>query len=106
MLSLRRQVRELEENEIFEQMLLRGSQAGLVQPPSTDDINKLMRGMMGPDAQTISSITRKVQGVAEPAVAPGPWSKRDTVIPPDEESEADAETVFTTLGGAAAGTKL
>jgi hypothetical protein len=36
----------LEENEVFEQTLLRGSQVSLEQQPSTADIDTLMRSMM------------------------------------------------------------
>jgi hypothetical protein len=39
-------VQELEDNELFEQTLLRGSQAALEQQPSTSDIDALMRSMM------------------------------------------------------------
>lgn len=44
--SLRHEVQELEDNELFEQTLLRGSQAALEQQPSTNDIDALMRSMM------------------------------------------------------------
>ncbi|KAK2465400.1 hypothetical protein APHAL10511_002754 [Amanita phalloides] len=97
MLSLRRQVRELEENDLFDQMLLRGSQAGLVQPPSTNDIDKLMRSMMGSNVQATSSFQRS-EAVN---VAPGPWLKKEFIVPPfpstDEDSEADADLVFASL---------
>lgn len=43
---LRREVQELEDNELFEQTLLRGSQATLEQQPGTSDIDALMRSMM------------------------------------------------------------
>ncbi|KAF8157891.1 hypothetical protein B0H34DRAFT_629318, partial [Crassisporium funariophilum] len=48
MLSLRAAVAQLEENELFEQALLRGSQAGLETQPSTNDVDVLLRSMMGP----------------------------------------------------------
>ncbi|KAF9464111.1 hypothetical protein BDZ94DRAFT_1308132 [Collybia nuda] len=46
LVSLRREVQELEDNELFEQALLRGSQVALEQQPSTGDIDALMRSMM------------------------------------------------------------
>ncbi|KIL59054.1 hypothetical protein M378DRAFT_169814 [Amanita muscaria Koide BX008] len=102
MVSLRRQIRDLEDDEIFDQMLLRGSQAGLVQPPSSNDIDKLMRSMMGPDVQTISSIAHKARGVLETeTVAPGPWLKKNppvvSLLDPDDESEIDAESVLAAI---------
>lgn len=39
-------MQDLEENELFEQTLLRGSQVTLEQQPSTNDIDALMRSMM------------------------------------------------------------
>lgn len=48
MRSLRHEVHRLEENELFEQTLLRGSQAALEQQPTSNDIDTLMRSMMGP----------------------------------------------------------
>ncbi|RDB21601.1 hypothetical protein Hypma_011204 [Hypsizygus marmoreus] len=44
--SLRAAVRSLEENEIVEQKMLKSSQAPLEQPPSTTDIDSLMRSLM------------------------------------------------------------
>ena len=46
MRTLRREVQRLEENEIFEQTLLRGSQAGLEPKPSSSDIDVIIQGMM------------------------------------------------------------
>lgn len=48
MTSLRAEVAQLQENELFEQILLRGSKAALETQPSTNDIDVLMRSMMGP----------------------------------------------------------
>ena len=103
MLALRRQVREIEENDMLDQTVLRGSQAGLIQPPSTNDIDQLLRSMMGTNVQATSSFARPAPG-GQPSesVAPGPWLKKEVIIPPfapgDEDSEADAEFVFTSLG--------
>lgn len=46
--NLRRAVAQLDENELFEQTLRRGSQAALEIQPSTNDINTLMQSMMCP----------------------------------------------------------
>ncbi|KAF5382446.1 hypothetical protein D9615_002717 [Tricholomella constricta] len=46
MANLYRAVRSLEDNELFERTLLRGSQAALEPQPSTTDIDTLMRSMM------------------------------------------------------------
>lgn len=48
MVNLRQAVAQLDENELFEQTLRRGSQAALQIQPSTNDIDALMRSMMGP----------------------------------------------------------
>lgn len=48
MASLRAEVAQLRENELFEQILLRGSKAALDVQPVTNDIDALMRSMMGP----------------------------------------------------------
>jgi hypothetical protein len=47
MRNLRQKVHELEEDELFERTLLRGSQAGLEPQPSSGDIDVIMRSMMG-----------------------------------------------------------
>ncbi len=103
MLDLRRKVREVEENELLDQTLLRGSGAGLVQPPSTNDVDQLLRSMMGTNVQATSTFARPTSGgQRSETVAPGPWTKKEVIIPPfaptDEDSEADAEFVFAALG--------
>ncbi|KAH9841361.1 uncharacterized protein C8Q71DRAFT_326270 [Rhodofomes roseus] len=45
MKKLRDRVKQLEEDELFEQMLLRGTQIGLEQP-SSDDVDGIMRSLM------------------------------------------------------------
>lgn len=47
--NLRQAVAQLEENELFEQTLRRGSRAALQIQPSTNDIDTLMRSMMSGD---------------------------------------------------------
>ncbi|PFH49970.1 hypothetical protein AMATHDRAFT_4442 [Amanita thiersii Skay4041] len=78
--NLRLQVREVEENDIFEQTLLRGSQVARVQPPSTDDIDKLMRSMMGTNVQSTSKFGHGGGNPTAASLSPGPWLKRD--VPP------------------------
>jgi len=51
--NLRQAVAQLEENELFEQTLRRGSQAALQIQPSTNDIDTLMRSMMSGDNMPI-----------------------------------------------------
>ncbi|KAG6828052.1 hypothetical protein H0H92_009513 [Tricholoma furcatifolium] len=46
MMNLHETVRNLEDNELFERTLLRGSQAALETLPTTSDIDELMRSMM------------------------------------------------------------
>jgi len=66
---LRSEVRQLEENELFEQMLLRGSQAALERQPSTTDIDALMRSMMiTPQNSTVTPHHHAAN------VTKGPWS--------------------------------
>ncbi|KAF9066494.1 hypothetical protein BDP27DRAFT_1330624 [Rhodocollybia butyracea] len=50
--SLRREVQQLHENEIFEQTLLQGSKAALETPVHTRDIDTIMRSMMSPSSST------------------------------------------------------
>jgi hypothetical protein len=72
MTRLRSEVRQLEDNELFEQMLLRGSQAALERQPSTTDIDALMRSMMfTPQNSTIGRQSNRQQVAG---VTSGPWS--------------------------------
>lgn len=71
MRSLRYEVQQLEENELFEQTLLRGSQAALEQQPVSHDIDTLMRGMMGPTASTGYS---RSNNRTNPHITNGPWN--------------------------------
>ncbi|KAI0310137.1 hypothetical protein OF83DRAFT_912372 [Amylostereum chailletii] len=48
MRSLRWHVSNLEENEIYENMMLRGSQIPFDSAPSSNDIDAIMQSMMGP----------------------------------------------------------
>ncbi|KZT11823.1 uncharacterized protein LAESUDRAFT_669943 [Laetiporus sulphureus 93-53] len=46
MQNLRQLVKQLEDDELFEEILLRGTQVGEEQQPSSDDIDSIMRGLM------------------------------------------------------------
>jgi len=70
--SLRDAVQMLEENELFEKTLLRGSQAALEQQPSTSDIDSLLRSMMvTPQQPTTDDCQDRGRGLA--GVTDGPW---------------------------------
>ena len=66
---MRSKIRQLEENELFERMLLRGSQAGLERQPTTTDIDVLMRSMMVSPQKTTIAPQHNAAGVTQ-----GPWS--------------------------------
>jgi len=55
MRSLRWHVQELEKDAMIEERMLRGSQIALEPQPSSNDINKIMQGMMGVALSTSSS---------------------------------------------------
>ncbi|KAJ6584067.1 hypothetical protein DFH09DRAFT_266018 [Mycena vulgaris] len=67
--NLRAKVEELEENELFEQTMLRGSQAGLEDHTIPSDIDSLMRSMMG------SSSALAADASANATVTNGPWNQ-------------------------------
>jgi len=72
MQSLRLRVQQLEENELFEQTLLRGSQAALEQQPVSNNISTLMRGMM--------SITNGSKNDTNGAnISNGPWNANSSL---------------------------
>jgi len=60
-------VEELEENELFEQTMLRGSQAGLEEYAMPKDIDPMMRSMMGYPSSDDSSVNA--------TVTIGPWNQ-------------------------------
>lgn len=55
--SLRYQVHLLEDDELFEQTLLRGSQAALSAQPESGDIDALMRSMMSTNSAPLPLAT-------------------------------------------------
>jgi len=84
--NLRQAVAQLDENELFEQTLRRGSQAALEIQPSTNDIDTLMRSMMGPSMNITAgrphmgvSVASPLRGRREPTssgsgITNGPWN--------------------------------
>lgn len=65
MKRLRDRVKQLEDDELFEQMLLRGTQVGLEQP-SSDDIDGIMRSLM--------STSVEAPPPTSPLIPVTPWS--------------------------------
>jgi len=65
--NLRMKVEELEENELFEQTMLRGSQAGLEEQTIPKDIDAIMLSMMGASSSADAS--------ANITVPNGPWNQ-------------------------------
>ncbi|KAF9242620.1 hypothetical protein BU15DRAFT_43677 [Melanogaster broomeanus] len=61
--GLRSRIQHVEEEEILRQMLRRGSQVGLEQPPSDDNVDNLMRNMMAMSTGN------------EQRVSDGPWNR-------------------------------
>ncbi len=85
MASLRAEVAQLRENELFEQILRRGSKAALDVQPMTGDIDALMRSMMGsgmdlnkgPQMGKVpvkSEPSRGPPPTTGPGITNGPWN--------------------------------
>ncbi|OAX44324.1 hypothetical protein K503DRAFT_449181 [Rhizopogon vinicolor AM-OR11-026] len=64
--GFRQRVQELEEDEIFQQTLMKGSQVGKEQLPSANNIDTLIQDMMG------NSICHDARHVSD-----GPWNRRN-----------------------------
>lgn len=102
MRSLRHQVQQLEENELFEQTLMRGSQAILEQPPTTNDIDVLMQSMMGVTTNTTThgigqTNGRQTRTNGNFPITNGPWNSNG----PYYEDGAELDSANTS--GATAG---
>lgn len=93
MTAMRYRVHLLEENEMFEQTLLRGSRVGQDVQPSSSDIDVLMRGLM------------VVPALSSQATIPsdGPWNrlqnasflqKHDSTIGPGKNASSSTRTPF------------
>ncbi|KAF9445383.1 hypothetical protein P691DRAFT_611101, partial [Macrolepiota fuliginosa MF-IS2] len=73
--NLRTRIQQLEEGELFEQTLLRGSQVGLEARPSTNDIDVLMKSMMGTSMSLAEGPSGKIFGrAADEPLTDGPWN--------------------------------
>ncbi|KAJ7759222.1 hypothetical protein B0H16DRAFT_1313660 [Mycena metata] len=68
--NLRMRVEELEENDLFEQTMLRGSQAGLEEQTIPKDVDALILSMMGSPASGGTSAAN-----ADATIADGPWNQ-------------------------------
>ena len=72
--NLRAEIRKLEEDELFEQTILRGSQVGLETRPSTNDIDALMKSMRL-DMSSTEGPTGKIFGhMMDETLLDGPWN--------------------------------
>ncbi|KAJ7256783.1 hypothetical protein B0H12DRAFT_1183024 [Mycena haematopus] len=66
---LRMKVEELEENELYEQTMLRGSQAALEEVTIPKDIDSIMLSMMG------GGSSRAADSSANATITDGPWNQ-------------------------------
>ncbi|KAF8895578.1 hypothetical protein BD779DRAFT_1500321 [Infundibulicybe gibba] len=91
MRSLRLQVQQLEDDELFEQTLLRGSQASLEPQPSSNDIDVLMRSMMtAPPGPLPLAHRLGVKNHTTENVSDGPWNKRPNGVDMDSGQTSGA----------------
>ena len=87
MVNLRREVSKLQEDELFDQILLRGSRAALQPQPTTSDIDTILKSMMAPSFTIserkdrpirqhtrIASTQQPVPRKPAPPPVPGPWN--------------------------------
>ncbi|KAG1852001.1 hypothetical protein C8R48DRAFT_676256 [Suillus tomentosus] len=65
--GFRQRVQQLEEDEIFQQAVINGSQIGKEQLPSADNVENLIQNMMG------TSIGNEASHIQD-----GPWNRRNT----------------------------
>lgn len=75
--GLRARIQHLEEEEIIQQMLRRGSRIGLEPPPSDDNIDNLMRSMVAMS----TADTRQLSD--------GPWKGRSDNVSNDSFNYED-----------------
>lgn len=62
MRSLRWEVQQLQENELFEQILLRGSQIGAEIQPSTENVDTILKSIMPPPGTAMNAVTLAFPG--------------------------------------------
>jgi len=89
--NLRAEIRKLDEDELFEQTILRGSQVGLETRPSTNDIDALMKSMRL-DMSSTEGPTGKIFGhMMDETLLDGPWN-----IPVQSHEALTMESAMTT----------
>lgn len=76
--NLRKEVRSLGEDEIFQRTLLRGSVAALHEPTLTNDIDSIMRDLMGPPSTRSNGFEEPAPPFSKPQCTPGPWNTNET----------------------------
>ena len=87
--NLRRQIRLLEENELFERTLLQQSQVAQSPLPSTNDLDALMRSMMG--YSNTSPPPQQQAARAKKAAAVKSKSRERMARPPAERSRTEPQ---------------
>ncbi|KAF8073947.1 hypothetical protein FPV67DRAFT_1410271 [Lyophyllum atratum] len=100
MANLHEAVQNLEENELFEQTLLRGSQAALEPQPTTTDIDALMRSMMVAPQPSTSVVpeTTHGRGRSDSRVTNGPRAINGHEAPTDAAPSGSLLTLSVTPG--------
>jgi len=89
--NLRAEIRKLDEDELFEQTMLHGSQVGLETRPSTNDIDALMKSMRL-DMSSTEGPTGKIFGLMmDETLLDGPWN-----IPVQPHEALTMESAMTT----------
>ena len=116
--SLSSEINRLREDDLYEQTLLRGSRAGLEPQPSTNDIDTLMRSMMGPSMDIGSQPYMGRNSLLQPqrgrttgaGIVDGPWNnfgqpyvglnfdRRDTLAIGDGKALQSSTTSTSTIG--------
>lgn len=102
--NLRAKIQQLEEDEIFEQTLLRGSQVGLEARPSTNDIDVLMKSMMGTGMSLTEGPGSKVFGrAAREPLTDGPWNSHNRPTVYEGNSAVGMESILADVTTSTAG---
>ncbi|PCH40292.1 hypothetical protein WOLCODRAFT_143017 [Wolfiporia cocos MD-104 SS10] len=76
MRHLRERVKQLEEDELFEQTMLRGTQIGQEQLPTSDDVDVIMKSLMemGPSLSKTTATQMQTSTDPQPETAATPWN--------------------------------
>jgi hypothetical protein len=88
--KLREEVRKLQENELFEQALLRGSQVGLDFQTPTGNIDTIMRSLLHP-----SGTSGPVPNAGD-SMGPSIMTSQTSFYAPDRETDFSQATTSTT----------